>query len=280
MLTRILITNAAAIGVMMLTVWIISLPMRNASIVDLVWGLGFALIAWVSASVRLPTATPWSDFPSLWLLPLLTTLWGLRLSGYLTWRNHGRPEDKRYAAMRLPRQESFWWQSLFLIFLLQGVVMWIVSLPLQVGIASAEPGLRSGHLLGIAVWMLGMWFETVGDWQLACFKSRPENRGKVFDQGLWRYTRHPNYFGDFCVWWGFYLIAIAHGTGLWTAIGPAIMSMFLMKYSGVGLLERSLRSEIPGYEDYIRRTSPFFPRPPKPREVAVPDRSSSTSQGV
>lgn len=273
MLSDVFIANAVVILAMMLALWGLSIPLRNVSIVDIAWGIGFIVVSWTSLAVGfvLVTWAPmseqfaqrWMDAPSRWLLPVLTTVWGLRLSGYLAWRNHGLPEDKRYAAMRSARPGTFWWQSLYIVFLLQGVVMWMVSLPLQLGIVVAEPGWMLGHALGIALWLTGLFFETVGDWQLASFKANPANRGKVLDTGLWRYTRHPNYFGDFCVWWGLYLIAVAHGVGLWTILGPLVMSILLMRFSGVTLLEKSLNTEKPEYAEYIRRTNAFFPGPVK-----------------
>jgi len=265
-MTELLLTNAAVVAGLMFAVWLLSLPRRDVSIVDIAWGLGFVLVAWTTAW-RAASATTLSatlERPSTWLLPVCTTLWGLRLSGYLAWRNHGRGEDKRYAAMRARRPETFWRQSLVSVFALQGAVMWFVSLPLQAGIARAGAGWSPLHLLGVAGWGVGLWFETVGDWQLARFRQQPDSAGRVLQTGLWRYTRHPNYFGDFCVWWGLYLIAAAQGAAWWTVGSPLAMSYFLLRVSGVPLLEASLRADKPEYADYIRRTSAFFPRPPRP----------------
>jgi len=255
------LVNAGLVLGLMLLIWAVSVLLRNVSIVDLVWGLGFVAIAWATLSVRWHRESPTQLFesPSVWLLPLCTTVWGVRLSGYLAWRNHGQGEDKRYAAMRERRREAFWWRSLYVVFLLQGVVMWIVSLPIQVGIGQAQPGWSLLHLLGIAMWALGLTFETLGDWQLARFKQDPDNRGRVLDRGLWRYTRHPNYFGDFCVWWGLYSLAAANGVAVWTVFSPAVMTLLLMRVSGVSLLEKSLSREKPDYAEYVRRTNAFFP---------------------
>ena len=264
-MSEVLLTNASVVAGLMLAVWVVSIPLRNVSIVDLAWGFGFVCIAWVSVLVASTDSVTagWTERPSMCLLPLCTTLWGLRLTGYLAWRNHGRPEDKRYAAMRARRGNAFWWQSLFVVFLLQGVVMWVVSLPVQVGVAQAESGWAWVHAIGLVLWSVGLFFETVGDWQLARFKAQPENRGQVMDRGLWRYTRHPNYFGDFCVWWGLYALAAAHGASVWTVVSPLLMSIFLLRVSGVTLLEQSLREEKPDYAEYVRRTNafvPWFPR--------------------
>lgn len=264
-MTDVLLTNAALVAALMGGLWLLSLPLRDVSIVDIAWGLGFVLIAWVTWARTGPHAA-WSEdgfAPSAWLLPITTTLWGVRLAGYLAWRNHGRSEDKRYAAMRASRGAGFWWQSLVVVFLLQGCVMWVISLPLQAGITRAQPGWSALHGCGLALWLVGWLCESIGDWQLARFKSHPENAGRVCDRGLWRYTRHPNYFGDFCVWWGLWLIAAAHGAAWWTVVSPLLMSVFLLRVSGVTLLEQTLRAEKPDYAEYVRRTSAFFPRPPR-----------------
>lgn len=255
-MASLMLTNAALIAAVMLTVWLVSLRLKDVSIVDIAWGLGFVAVAW--STFLLTGAEPVSQ-PSRWLLPVLTTLWGCRLSGYIAWRNHGRPEDKRYARMRRRRGGSFWWRSLFVVFLLQGAIMWVVSLPLQVGISSATTGWSLWHGVGIALWLIGLYFESVGDLQLAAFRQNPGNHGRVLDTGLWRYTRHPNYFGDFCIWWGLYFIALSGESVWWTIISPLMMSLFLMKVSGVTLLEESLQSEKPEYAEYQRRTSAFFP---------------------
>ena len=248
---------AVAICILMFAVWLISLPLRDVSIVDLVWGLGFAVVAWTSYF------TSHGNGPDRWLLPLLTTIWAVRLSGYLALRNHGQPEDKRYAAMRERAGSRFPMQSLVTIFGLQGVIMWLVSLPLQVGIRESTGNWTILHAVGLLLWAIGVSFETFGDWQLARFKSNPSNSGKVLNTGLWRYTRHPNYFGDFMVWWGFYFLAIAEGQPLWTIVGPVLMSFFLMKVSGVPMLEKTLTKTRAGYGDYIATTNAFFPWFPK-----------------
>ena len=259
-----LLTNAVLIAAAMLTVWLVSIPLRDVSIIDLIWGLGFVALAWSSFLLTTPDpSSQLSGAPSRWLLPLLTTLWGCRLSIYLAWRNHGLPEDKRYAEMRDRRGSSFWWKSLFIVFFLQGAIMWIVSLPLQVGISEATSGWSTWHAIGVAVWSVGLFFETVGDWQLARFRQDADNRGQVLNTGLWRFTRHPNYFGDFCIWWGLYFVALGGQNVWWTVISPLIMSLFLMKVSGVTLLESSLATGKPGYAEYQRSTNAFFPWRPR-----------------
>ena len=172
------------------------------------------------------------------LLPILTTVWGSRLSLYLLWRNHRKPEDFRYRAMRKKWGNSFPLVSLLSVFGVQGLVMWVVSLPLQAGVVGA---FRSVPLfwIGVVLFAVGLLFESVGDWQLARFKLDETNSNRVLDTGLWRYTRHPNYFGDFVVWWGLFLISVAQSGVWWTVVGPVVMSIFLMKISGVTLLEKS-----------------------------------------
>jgi steroid 5-alpha reductase family enzyme len=228
------------------------------SIVDIVWGLGFAVIAWVTFALADGST------PRRVLIVVLTTIWGLRLATYLAARNLGKPEDFRYAAMRRRYGDRFTLVSLGLVFGLQAVLMWIVSLPIQVAQVQETPsGLTALDVAGAALWAVGVAFESIGDAQLARFKRDSANAGRVMDRGLWRFTRHPNYFGDFLVWWGLYLIALATGDAWWTVIGPVVMSVLLLRVSGVTLLERSLRKRRPGYEDYARRTSAFLPRPPR-----------------
>jgi steroid 5-alpha reductase family enzyme len=255
-LEHVLLTNLAIVAAVLFILWCLSLFLRNVSIIDIFWGCGFVLLAWVSLWVSGHVA------PRSLLLVVLVTVWGLRLAVYLAWRNKGKPEDYRYATMRERHGSRFPIVSLFTVFALQGVLLWGISLPIQVGISRGQ-GLQLPMAIGAILWLSGMFFETVGDLQLARFKNDPENRGRVFDRGLWRYTRHPNYFGDFLVWWGFYLIAMESGSWWWTIVGPLLMSFLLIRVSGVRLLESSLHSRVAGYEEYVRNTSIFFPLPPK-----------------
>ncbi|MDB5099032.1 MAG: hypothetical protein JWM80_3453 [Cyanobacteria bacterium RYN_339] len=217
--------------------WLVSLKLKDASIADIFWGLGFVIVAWTAG--RSP------------LLIGMTTVWGLRLALYLAYRNHGRGEDARYRAMREQNGARWWWQSLIQVFWLQGLLIGIVALPLT---AAPHPfSILDG--VGVALYLVGLGFEAIGDFQLARFKAG--HPGQVMTTGLWRFTRHPNYFGDFCVWWGIFLASGAP----WTVIGPIVMSFLLMRVSGVPLLEKHMEAR-PGYADYVRRTSAFFPRPP------------------
>jgi len=250
-------TAAVALGAMVV-LWGLSLALRDASVVDAWWGPGFVLLAWVGVAVAD------ASHPRAFLLAGAVGLWGLRLGGYLLWRNWGEPEDARYTAMRRHWGTRFPWVSLATVFLLQGVLQWVVSLPVQVGVL--RPGdapLGALDALGGLVFATGLFFEAVGDAQLAAFKADPANRGAVMDRGLWRYTRHPNYFGDFLVWWGLFAIALATPWGWLSALAPAVMTVLLLRISGVALLERHIEKRRPAYEAYRRRTSAFFPLPPK-----------------
>ncbi len=254
----ILLLNLAVILVLMTTLWGVSVAMSDTSIVDIFWGAGFVVIAWVTVAVADGSAG------RQLLLAVLTTVWGLRLALHLARRNLGHGEDARYRTMRARHGKRWPRRSLWAVFWGQGLLMWIVSLPVQAGQADATPGgLIWLDALGVAIWCAGFCFEAVGDWQLDRFKADPASRGQVMDRGLWRYTRHPNYFGDFAVWWGLFLIALSTGSAWWTIIGPILMSVLLVRVSGAGLLERTIGERRPGYAEYVRRTSGFIPRPPR-----------------
>ncbi|HMJ76139.1 MAG TPA: DUF1295 domain-containing protein [Iamia sp.] len=249
---------AGGVAVLMLVTWLISVVRRDASLVDIVWGLGFVVVALTSFLVG-----DGADARRTLLLAMVG-VWGLRLAGYLAWRNLGHGEDRRYQRMRRHYGEWFWLISLVTVFALQGVLMLAVSTPVWLA-ASAELPTGVGPLafLGVALWTVGFVFEAGGDMQLARFKADPGNEGQVMDRGFWRYTRHPNYFGDFCVWWGIGLVAAETGPGRWGIVGPIVMTVFLLRVSGVALLEKDIGSRRPEYADYIERTSAFLPLPPK-----------------
>lgn len=264
-----LLGNLVVIGALMTGLWLVSVIVRDASIVDIFWGPAFIAIVWVqylrSWVLQGPAcgdfcAEPYPPATAL-IVPVLVTVWGLRLALHLAWRNLGRGEDRRYVRMRERFGPRFPLISLGVVFLLQAGLAWVVSLPAQVATARLDLG-APPVVLGIAVWAVGLAFETIGDLQLAAFRRNPANADGVMDRGLWRYTRHPNYFGDFCVWWGISLIAVSTGEW-WTVIGPIVMSILLIRVSGAGLLERSIGERRPGYAEYVRRTSGFIPRPPR-----------------
>ena len=239
-------------------VWLLSLKLRDASVADVCWGLGFVLVTWLYC-LRAPALTARS-----WLVAVLITLWGLRLSLHIYRRNRGKAEDARYRAMRASQGPAFWWRSLFTVFWLQGAILWFVALPLLVAVHATRPATLTGvDGLGVVLFALGFGFEVVGDHQLDRFKANPANLGRVLDRGLWRYTRHPNYFGDATLWWGLYAIAGATPGGWLTVLSPALMTFLLMRVSGVTLLEDSLKASKPGYHAYISRTPPFVPWLPR-----------------
>ena len=231
----------------------ISVRLEDASIADICWGLGFVSLAWLYCLLS-PTPTPRS-----WLVAVLITLWGARLSFHM-FRNHGNGEDPRYRAMRASQRPTFWRRSLFTVFWLQGAILRFVALPLLVAVRASSPAaLTAIDGLGVLLFAVGFGFEVVGDYQLERFRGAPSNRGKVLDRGLWRYTRHPNYFGDATLWWGLYAIAAATPGGWLTVLSPALMTFLLMRVSGVTLLEDGLKASKPGYHAYITRTAAFFP---------------------
>lgn len=237
----------------MTLLWLISLQLKNSSIVDIFWGTGFVIANWVYFALA-PEGFPLRK----WLVGILVTVWGLRLSLHILRRNWGKPEDFRYQAWRKEAGPRWWWLSFFRVFLLQGILMWIISAPLL----ATQRGAKPAHLilfdfLGVIVWGIGFFFEAIGDLQLTRFKADPANKGKVMDRGVWRFTRHPNYFGDSAQWWGYYLITAFIG-GWWTIFSPILMTLFLLRVSGVALLEKTLETR-PGYKEYIEKTSAFLP---------------------
>jgi len=257
------VTGYAAIGIVVLMVglWLVSIRLRDVSIVDPVWGPAFVLVAVIAA------ATGGGDGGRRWLLFVLVALWGGRLGLYLVSRKLGdREEDKRYRVMRERKGEAFIPWSLVMIFGLQGLLVLIVSLPVQVAVGRPD-GLGASAIPGVVLFVVGLAFEAIGDEQLRRFKARSDSQGEVMDQGLWHYTRHPNYFGDFCVWWGLWLVVLPAGGTWWTLIGPVVMSTLLIRVSGKALLERDMAKRRPKYVDYVKRTSGFFPLPPK-RDVS------------
>lgn len=246
---------------LMVLLWIVSLVIKNSSIVDIFWGTGFIIFAWAAFLL-----TPDGFHPRKLLLCCLVSIWGLRLSLHILLRNWGRPEDFRYQKWRQDSGPSWWWRSLFKVFILQGILLLIIAAPLLV--AQMQP--LPDHLtwldgLAVILWLVGFTFEALGDWQLRRFKADPANKGRVLSSGVWRYSRHPNYFGDAAQWWAYYLVALAAG-GWWTVFSPLIMTGLLLRVSGVSLLEKTLKESKPGYQEYAGRTSEFIPWLPKRRK--------------
>lgn len=254
----IFLTAGAVIFALMLVLWLVSLLLRNSSIVDIFWGFGFVLSAWVYYYL-----TPDGFIIRKLLIAGLATIWGLRLTIHVLTRNWGKPEDFRYQKWRNESGKVWWIKSLFQVFILQGFLMWIISTPLLAAQYSNLPAsLTLFDYLAVIIWIIGFYFETVGDLQLTKFRSNPANKGKILNTGVWHYTRHPNYFGDSAQWWGYYLFALAAG-GWWTIFSPIIMTLFLIKVSGVALLEKTMKDTKPGYREYMENTSAFIPWIPK-----------------
>jgi steroid 5-alpha reductase family enzyme len=266
---------AANLGVTLALVLLLMLAALGVAVrrgrhdgIDVVWGLGFGVIA-------LGTLVASAGDGPLWrraLVTALTVVWGVRLGAHIARRNHGKPEDQRYVELMRRAPGNPTWYAFRKVYLTQGAVMWFVSLPVQ----AAQYGYGGPAwpvVAGVAVWAVGFAFEAVGDAQLAAFTRDPANKGQVMDRGLWHYTRHPNYFGDACVWVGLYLLACHHWAGAFTIGSPVLMTANLVKGTGKALLERSIGSRRPGYAEYVRRTSGFFPLPPK---APTPEKEART----
>ena len=240
--------------VVMIALWVRSLATRDVTIIDVFWGPGFMLQAGIAAGVH-------GELSNRGILLLaLVGVWSVRLGFHLWRRSAGRPEDSRYARMRADRPEGFGLWSLVWIFGLQAALMTAVALPLTLGLGAGQAapwGLLDG--VGVGLWGLGFFFEVVGDHQLSAFRRDPTSAGRVLEDGLWRYTRHPNYFGECCLWWGLFAIAFAGGAPGWTLGSPILMTWLLLRVSGVALLEETIGDRRPGYAEYKARTSAFLP---------------------
>ncbi len=262
-MTEALLVNAGFLALVMLALWAAAVRIGDVSFIDAVWGGGMALLAlasWVQAGLPEGRAG---------LIAAMAALWGVRLALhlFLRWRTSG--EDPRYARILGPGREagSFGRAALMRVFAPQAMLLYVTCLPAQLGVL-AGGGIGLFALAGAGLWLIGMLFETIGDWQLARFRADPAMRGKVLDTGLWRYTRHPNYFGDACVWWGIWLTTAEAGwaVALSSLIGPLFLTFTLTRWSGKPLLEKGLLKNRPGYADYAERTSAFLPWPPKRKD--------------
>jgi len=242
----------------MYAAWAVHLVKRDVSVVDLFWGPGFVWIAWYAYF-----SSPSASLRSL-IVAVLATIWGARLFIHLSIRSRGRGEDPRYTNIRNKYEPGFWWKSLGIIFALQAALMVVISLVLQATIVNPGPeSLSFLDFLGIAIWATGLFFESVGDYQLFRFVRNPSNKGKVLASGLWAWTRHPNYFGESLIWWGFFVICINNFSNVWAIISPITITFLLLRVSGVTLLEEQMIKENPAYRDYVFKTSSFLPKPPK-----------------
>lgn len=236
--------------------WLVSLALRDASIVDIFWGPGFVVVGWyyLVSFAEEPNARGW-------LACSLVTVWALRLALHIGFRNVGAGEDFRYRRWRQEAGAHFWWISYFKVFLLQAVVLWIVSSPLLLAqLGGVNDTWNALDVVSLLLWLVGFGFETVADWQLMRFKREPANRGRIMRSGLWSLSRHPNYFGEAVLWWGIGLLAFP--VGGWLAfLGPLMITFLLLKVSGVAMLDAALVEQRPGYAEYIRTTRSFLPLP-------------------
>lgn len=249
------LTGGAVVLATATLLWAFSVHRRDASLADIAWGPGFALLAWIYVACQ-PAVTG----RALWLATAVT-LWSARLAWHIARRHRG--EDRRYRALRDAAGPGFWWRSLFSVFWLQGVLLWVIAAPL-LAVARAEPDvLRWQDLAGGLLILCGGATEAVADAQLTRFR-RTASPGDILDTGLWRWSRHPNYFGDAVFWWGVFILASATPFGRLTIVSPVVMTWLLLRVSGVALLDRTLAEAKPAYRDYIARTSAFIPWPPRP----------------
>jgi steroid 5-alpha reductase family enzyme len=248
------LANLLASAVLMCLGWVFSLIKKNVTIADSLWGLGFVLIAWLTFF-----RTEGFLIRKL-MITIPITLWGLRLFIHLCIRNWNKGEDPRYGQWRKKYGDSFWWVSLFKVFLVQSVFQWIIALGVQYGqIFSSPPHLTILDVLGLGIWSIGFIIESLADWQLKKFLADPSNKGKIMNRQLWKYSRHPNYFGETLIWWGFFVIVLPTPWGIWTIISPLLITYTLLRLTGVTLMEETLFAQNPEYQRYIEQTSSFIP---------------------
>jgi len=256
-----LLTNALILVGGFIVLWLICLKTRDVTPIDSVWALGMVVLAATTFFL-----TDGTDMRK-WILLGLCSAWGLRLGGYMLWRWRDHGPDRRYQALIGKAQRDRGWgfgkATAILVFATQAPLLFIVCLPVQLGQVGGPVPMGWLAIVGIVLAIIGILFETIGDAQLVRFKRNPANAGQVMDKGLWRYTRHPNYFGDACLWWGLFLIAAETPYGLFALPGPILLTWTLMKWSGAPTVEGRLHKTRPGYADYVKRTSGFIPMPPK-----------------
>lgn len=249
------ISGFAMLMTLLTTLWALSLIVKDSGIIDIFWGFGFVAMVWW---YFYKTGQSFDNTRAV-LFAVLVSVWGIRLTTHLAIRNIGKPEDYRYQEFRAQGGKNYWWISFFRVFLLQGIILWNLSAFYLLVLQSDATTLLPLDYVGMGLWTIGFFFEAVGDWQLAQFKKNPANKGKVLDTGLWKYTRHPNYFGDACLWWGFFIFALAHPQGIWYSYAPIFMTFLLVKVSGVAMLETALKKNKPQYAEYIKNTPAFVP---------------------
>jgi steroid 5-alpha reductase family enzyme len=254
------LSSAAALLVLMGVTFAVALKAGKHSVVDTAWGIGIAVVALVSLLASIGHGQPARRY----LLLAAAVIWGLRLAAYIGWRNHGKPEDPRYRDMLSRAKGGKNAYAFRVIYLLQALILWVATLPVQAGMLERAP-VGPLTIIGAVLWLGGFVFESVGDWQLARFKADPGHQGLIMDRGLWRYTRHPNYFGDFCMWWGLFLISLGSVAGLAFVFAPLLMTYILTRGTGARMTDRRMTAARPQYADYVAKTSGFFPLPPKTR---------------
>jgi len=252
----------AVIAGLSFATWIASVVRHDASLVDRMWPVFFGAAAITYVVAR--QAAGMAPSPRALAVAALVLAWALRLCAYITRRNRGHGEDRRYQEIRARNEPGFAWKSLYLVFALQALLAWVIAWPVGVAIAASSP-LGVLDVAGLALGLFGASYEAVADAQMARFRAEPANRGRVMDRGLWGLSRHPNYFGEACTWWGVWLVAVG-GAGLaaaWCVVSPLLITTLLLKVSGVALLEKDIGDRRPGYRDYIERTPAFLPRWPR-----------------
>ncbi len=256
-----LFVNALTTALCFFVLWLVACRLKDASFIDSWWALGIVVTAWISFM------NSRSGSAHATALTILCTVWGARLGSYLLWRWLSQGKDRRYASLLGKAQSRKGWSfakaSFWLVFALQAPLQFVVSLPVQIGQMAPPSSLGLLAWIGVAICLTGIAFETIGDWQLTHFRANPANANRVMDRGLWRYTRHPNYFGDACVWWGLFLVAADTGVGAWSLPGPILITILLVKISGIPTVEAHMSKHRDGYNDYVRRTSSFIPSLPR-----------------
>jgi steroid 5-alpha reductase family enzyme len=261
-----MVLTAAALLVLQGLTFAVALKLGKHSVVDTAWGIGIAL----AALTAFLTSINHGQNERRYLLLAASLLWGLRLAAYVGWRNHGQPEDPRYRDMLDRATGSRNLYALRMIYLLQAAILWLATVPVQAGMLERAPA-GALAIVGAVLFAVGFFFESAGDWQLYRFKADPANQGQVMDRGLWHYTRHPNYFGDFCMWWGLFAISYGSWQELPALVAPLLMTFILTRGTGAALTDRRMKASRPGYAEYVERTSGFIPLPPKRRAAgAVP----------
>ncbi len=240
----------------MTSFFVVSLIKKRNDVADIAWGLGFVMLSWISFFV-----SPEPAVRNI-IVSVLVSIWGFRLAGHIYIRNRGKKEDYRYLEWREKWGSWFYLRSYFQVYILQGLLLYLIVLPVLFINKESGSGLGVLDFIGIFVWSIGFFFESVGDAQLASFLKNPKNRGKLMREGLWKYTRHPNYFGEALLWWGVWIIAFSATESFWLVISPMIITLLVLKVSGVTMLEKKM-IEHPDFADYKKKTSVFIPLPPK-----------------